>query len=67
MAGGAQTFGGLAQILPMSWALAFGFGPGAFGVEVPYYTDRMKTPVNEGLVAQPPTRASSPEPVGATA
>ncbi|OLO99698.1 hypothetical protein BVU76_24225 [Mycolicibacterium porcinum] len=29
----------------------FGFGPGAFGHEVPYYTDRVRTAVNEGLVA----------------
>lgn len=40
----------------MAWQMfqhrpAFGFGPGAFGAEVPYYTDRVKTAVNEGLVA----------------
>lgn len=40
----------------MAWRMfqerpAFGFGPGAFGYEVPYYTDRVRTAVNEGLVA----------------
>ncbi|MUL64000.1 hypothetical protein BOO86_05945 [Mycobacterium sp. CBMA 234] len=40
----------------MAWRMfqqrpAFGFGPGSFGSEVSYYTDRVATAVNEGLVA----------------
>jgi len=40
----------------MAWRMfqqrpAFGFGPGSFGHEVPFYTDRVQTAVNEGLVA----------------
>jgi multisubunit Na+/H+ antiporter MnhF subunit len=40
----------------MAWQMfqqrpAFGFGPGAFGHEVSYYTDRVETAVSEGLVA----------------
>jgi O-antigen ligase len=40
----------------MAWQMfrqrpAFGFGPGAFGSEVSYFTDRVKTAVDEGLVA----------------
>ncbi|WP_071289646.1 O-antigen ligase family protein [Mycolicibacterium llatzerense] len=40
----------------MAWQMfrqrpVFGFGPGTFGDEVTYYTDRVTTAVNEGLVA----------------
>lgn len=40
----------------MAWAMfqqrpTFGFGPGTFVDMVPYYTDRVSTAVNEGLVA----------------
>lgn len=40
----------------MAWAMferrpTFGFGPGTFIDMVPYYTDRVPTAVNEGLVA----------------